>query len=297
VRGKEWSRPAEAILAEIQDLARNGVKEVTLLGQSVTSYGLKNNVWPDSYKSPRGYREPFACLLEAVNDVKGIQRIRFTSGHPSGCTEELVKAMAELPAVCEHLHLPLQSGCDRILGLMNRGYTGQEYRRAVENLRNMVAGMAITTDIIVGFPSETPDDFEVTRSFMRDIGFDNAYIFKYSARPGTPAAQLADDVVSAEKMRRNKALLDDQDIGGLAINRRYEGRILEILVEGKSLRNAARWSGRTRSNKIVIFEPLPGIASGDIVMAKIDRCMAQTLYGTIVAGENSHMKISGGGRQ
>jgi tRNA-2-methylthio-N6-dimethylallyladenosine synthase len=279
VRGQEWSRPAEAVLEEVSEIAAAGVKEVTLLGQSVMSYGRSNDVWPGDHVSPRGYGEPLAKLLEAVDQIDGIERVRFTSGHPSGCTAELARAMAELPAVCEHLHLPVQSGSDRILTMMGRGYTADGYADAVERVRSGVPSLAITTDVIVGFPSETVQDFEMTRSLMDKIGFDNSFIFKYSPRPDTPAGRLTDDVPVSEKMRRNQVLLADQERRGLALNGQMAGKTVEVLVEGVSLRNSRRWSGRTRTNKIVVFEPLNGMAVGDLAMVDIERAMPQTLYG------------------
>ena len=279
VRGNEWSRPADKIVAEISHLVTHGVKEVTLLGQSVMSYGRQNGVWPEPNQSPRGFKEPFARLLEAVNNIEGLARIRFTSGHPSGCTEELVRAMSELPAVCEHLHLPLQSGSDRILKVMRRGYTIEEYRHAVGCIRSAVPDVVLTTDIIVGFPGETPDDFDMTRRFMDEIGFDNAFVFKYSPRPDTKAAEFKDDVCSSEKLKRNKVLLADLDARGICINKDLVGRRVEVLVEGKSLRNSARLVGRTRTNKIVVFPANGETRAGDVVNVEIERATAQTLYG------------------
>ncbi len=282
VRGREHSRSADAVLAEVRNVVEKGGREVTLLGQSVMSYGRTNPVWQDEYVSPMGFTEPLARLLEAVNAIEGVKRIRFTSGHPSGVTSELVRAMAELPAVCEHLHLPLQSGADRILKIMRRGYTPDGYRNAVEMLRSGKSGMALTTDVIVGYPSEKEDEFEMTRRFMEEIGFDNSFIFKYSPRPGTSAFQLKDDVPADEKMRRNKVLLELQDKMGLAINSRTIGEDVEVLVEGTSLRNKLMWAGRTRTNKIVIFRPDEKIKIGDVVNIRINRVMAQTLYGDLI---------------
>lgn len=281
VRGSEWSRSGVSVCAEVYKLAASGVKEVTLLGQSVMSYGRKEPVWPDDHVSPLGFREPLPRLLEAVSAIEGIRRIRFTSGHPSGCSAELARAMGELPNVCEHLHLPVQSGSDRILMLMGRGYDRAGYINAVERLREKVPGLALTTDVIVGFPSETEQDFEATRSLMQEISFDNAFIFKYSPRPGTRALKWLDDVSDDEKLKRNKALLDDQDGRGMLINERLIGRNVEVMVEGVSKRNAERWSGRTSSNKIVVFEHVPGVNAGDFVNVVIDRVMPQTLYGKI----------------
>ncbi len=282
VRGPERSRPADEIISEVKALAKTGCREVTLLGQSVMSYGRKNKVWPEDYVSPMGFKEPLPRLLEVVNAIDGIKRIRFTSGHPSGCTEELVRAMAELPNVCEHIHLPLQSGSDRVLKLMRRGYTVDDYRKAVEAMRKVMPDMGITTDIIVGFTSETHEEFEMTRLFMDEIGFDNAFIFKYSPRPDTPAADWKDDVPADEKMSRNKLLLEEQDRRSNALNVKYTGRTLEVLVEGVSKRNKTRLSGRSRSNKIVVFDCADDIKNGSLINVVIERVMAQTLYGKVL---------------
>jgi len=285
VRGREWSRPGAKVVEEVRSLAEAGVKEVTLLGQSVMMYGRRNDVWPADYQSPRGFVEPFSRLLEAVSEVEGIERVRFTSSHPSGCTPELADTMRQIHKICPHIHLPLQSGADRILKRMRRGYTAADYAAAVERLREATPEFAITTDIIVGFPSETEAEFEETRAFMERIGFDNAFIFKYSPRPGTPAADWDDDVSVEEKLRRNKVLLEDQDRRGRRLNEALVGGVQEVLVEGPSLRNKARWSGRGRTNKIVVFDPVPGCAAGGLVEVKIDRAMPQTLYGAIVASK------------
>ena len=282
VRGEERSRPAFEIIDEVRKLAETGTKDVTLLGQSVMSYGRKNNVWSSDDVSRMGLHEPFPRLLEAVSNVEGMERVRFTSGHPSGCTEELVRCMAELPRVCEHLHLPLQSGSDRILKLMRRGYDTDQYRNVVGSLKCAVPGMAVTTDIIVGFPSETNEEFEMTRRFMQEIEFDNSFIFKYSSRPDTPAAAWVDDVSEEEKMRRNQVLLEEQDERLMIINEKLIGKHFETLIEGPSKRNPAFWSGRTRTNKIVVFEKRDGIMSGDMRNVIVERVTAQTLYGRLL---------------
>ena len=281
VRGPEWSRAADRVVAEARSLALAGTREITLLGQSVMAYGLRTQVWPAGHVSPGGYTEPLTRLLEALAAIEGLVRLRFTSGHPSGCSAELARAMAELPLVCEHLHLPLQSGSDRILRSMRRGYTTDDYRAAVARLRAAVPSLALTTDIIVGFPGEGPDDFAMTRDFAEEIGFDNAFIFKYSPRPGTPSAAWADDVPAEEKLRRNRILLEDQDVRGLAINRQQLGCRVEVLVEGVSLRDESRWAGRSRTNKIVIFEPVAGVRPGDLVNVRIQDARPQTLYGVV----------------
>ncbi|MCA1809790.1 MAG: tRNA (N6-isopentenyl adenosine(37)-C2)-methylthiotransferase MiaB [Kiritimatiellia bacterium] len=279
VRGPEFSRTAAEIIEEARGLLASGVRDITLLGQSVMSYGRSNPVWPLDHHSPRGFHEPLPRLLEALSALPRTARLRFTSGHPSGCTAELARAMAELPPVCEHLHLPLQSGSDRILKLMRRGYTSKEYRQAVRRLREALPDIAITTDIIVGFPGETAGDFAMTADFMAEMQFDNAFIFKYNPRPDTPAAAWPDDVPDEEKMQRNQLLLTAQNRHSLESNRCLVGRTLEVLVTGPSRRNAARWSGRTRTNKIVVFSPREHIQRGDLITVPIDSATAQALYG------------------
>ncbi len=282
VRGRERSRPAEEILAEVLDLAQHGVREITLLGQSVLSYGRKGNVWSPDHVSPRGLTEPFPKLLEAVAAVPGIRRVRFTSAHPSGCTPELARVFATVEQICEHVHLPLQSGSDRILKMMRRGYTVDDYRRAVERLRQAVPTMAFTTDIIVGFPTETEEDFEATRAIVEEIGFDNAFVFKYSPRPGTLAAEWKDDVPPSEKLKRNKILLEDLD--RIAMKRHQQkriGSIQEVMADGFSPRNRKMWSGRTRDFMTVVFEPPAGARPGDFLNILIRRATPQTLYGEV----------------
>ncbi len=279
VRGDEWSRPAADVLAEVRALAEKGVKEVTLLGQSIMNYGLRTPAFFEADPpSPGGYKLPFPRLLEAVAAIPGIERIRFTSGHPSGVTDELVRLFQEEPKLCHHLHLPVQSGSTRVLSRMRRGYTREQYLEAVQRLRQAVPDIAITTDVIVGFPGETAEDFEETRTLMAEAAFDNAFIFKYSPRPGTVSATWADDVTEAEKAQRNQVLLGDQDVRGAQLNAALIGTEQEILVEGPSLRNKDRWSGRTSGNKIVIFTPPAGCRPGDLLRVTIDRAAPQTLY-------------------
>lgn len=286
VRGREWSRDAEDVIEETAGLTRQGVREVTFLGQSVMSYGRKNDVWCKSLrKSLRGFKEPLPRLLEAACDIENLLRIRFTSGHPSGCTEEMAEAVASLPAVCEHMHVPLQSGSDAILLSMGRGYTADEYRAAVSRMRARTPGLALTTDVIVGYPGETEEDFEATRLMMDEMNFDNAFIFKYSPRPGTRAAELDDNVSDEEKARRNAVLLEDQERRGRRVNEGYLGKTVEVLAEGVSLRNEKRWAGRTRENKIAVFEPLEPVSRGGVVSIKVDRVGPQTLYGKVAKSE------------
>ena len=254
VRGHEYSRPAREVVAEVRALAARGVKEVCLLGQSVLRYGVRNKAWsPADPPSPGGYTEAFPRLLEALSAIDGLERIRFTSAHPKGCTDELVRAYAEFPKVCRHLHLPVQSGSDRVLKEMGRHYTRAEYLSAVAKLRAFDPEFAVTTDVIVGYPGETEVDFEATRSLMEEAGFDN------------------------------QALLADQQRRGLARNGRLVGTVREVLVEGPSLRNAARWSGRDGGNRIVVFEPRGGaLAAGALAMVRIREAHPQILMGEIV---------------
>ena len=283
VRGGEESRDPRAIVAEVREEAARGAKDVCLLGQSVMRYGRMGFAWPEDLPSPMGFSEPLPRLLEYVaREVPEVRRLRFTSGHPSGVTDELVRAMREIPAVCPHLHLPMQSGSDRILREMRRGYDSARYLAAVRRLREGVPDIAITTDIIVGYPGETEEDFEATRRVMEEAGFDNAFVFKYSPRPGTPSALLEDDVPDEEKRRRDQVLLADQDARGQRCNDRWVGRTVEVLAEGPSLRNPARWSGRTGQNKIVVFDPAPGLRAGDFVRVSVSSARPQTLYGELV---------------
>ena len=283
VRGHEYSRPAREVVAEVRALAARGVKEVCLLGQSVLRYGVRNAAWgPDDPPSPGGYTEAFPRLLEALNAIDGLARIRFTSAHPKGCTDELVRAYADFPKVCRHLHLPVQSGSDRVLKEMGRRYTRAEYLAAVAKLRAFDPEFAVTTDVIVGYPGETEEDFEATRALMEEAGFDNAFVFKYSPRPGTRSAALADDVPTEEKERRDQVLLADQQVRGQAHNDRLVGTVREVLAEGPSLRNAARWSGRDGGNRIVVFEPAGTLAIGQSVRVRIREAHPQILIGDII---------------
>jgi len=246
---------------------------------------MRNKAWDESdAPSPGGYTEPFPRLLEALASIPGLERIRFTSAHPKGCTDELVRAYRSFPQVCRHLHLPVQSGSDRILSLMGRHYTRAEYLAAVKKLRDFDPEFSLTTDVIVGYPGETAEDFEQTRSLMEEAGYENAFVFKYSPRPGTRAAALPDDVPTSEKERRDQVLLADQDARGLARNGRLVGTVREVLAEGPSLRNESRWSGRDSGNRIVIFDNPGCVRVGDIVKVRIDRAAAQTLYGELVGG-------------
>ena len=284
VRGHEYSRPAREIVAEVRALAAHGVREVCLLGQSVLRYGKRNAAWDErDAPSPGGYTEAFPRLLEAIAAIPGIVRIRFTSAHPKGCTDELLRAYREFPQVCRHLHLPVQSGSDRVLAEMGRHYTREEYLAAVRKLRDFDPEFAITTDIIVGYPGEGEADFEETRSLMEEAGFDNSFVFKYSPRPGTRSAALPDDVPTSEKERRDQVLLADQEKRGQLRNDTLVGTVREVLVEGPSKRNKSRWSGRDGGNRIVVWDDPDGVSAkaGDMVRVAITEAHPQILIGKI----------------
>ena len=279
VRGAEWSRPAMDILREVRAVAARGIREVTLLGQSVMSYGRKNAVWPDEYRSPRGLVEPLPRLLEAIQAVEGVARIRFTTGHPSGCTAELARAMAELPAVCEHLHLPCQSGCDRILQMMRRGYQADDYRQAVARLRRAVPALALTTDIIVGFPGEQERDFEMTMDLLEKVQYDGIFAFKYSKRPGTAALKLNDHLPDDVKEKRLAQVLDLQGKMTSRSNEKLVNSVQEVLVDGLS-KKGGTLSARTRGNKAVNIDA-PSVLIGSLVLVKIIAAGVNSLTGQL----------------
>jgi tRNA-2-methylthio-N6-dimethylallyladenosine synthase len=270
-RGGERSRTIPEIVAECRELVARGVREITLLGQIVTSYGRRE--YP-----PEGGRSGFVQLLDAVHAIEGLERIRFTSPHPKGYGEDLVEAYGRLPKLVESAHLPLQSGSDRILKAMHRGYTRDRFEAIIGRLRAVRPRMGITTDIIVGFPGETEEDFGETMSLCRAVEFDNAFVFKYSPRRDTPAATMAGALPEEIIEDRHRRLLDTiNEIG----KRRYEalvGRDMSILVEGISRRNPARYEGRTRCNKIVVFAGAPRHV-GQVMDVRIDRVGTFTLYG------------------
>ena len=273
-RGAERSRTIEQILAEVRELVSRGVKEVTLLGQIVNLYGR--------HEFPKiGNKSPFVQLLDAVHEIEGLQRLRFTSPHPIGFREDLIDAYGRLPKLVDHLHLPVQSGSNRILKAMHRTYTAEKYGDLVRQVRDARKGIAITTDIIVGFPGETEDDFNQTRALVEEIKFDNAFVFRYSPRRDTPAAGMADQVDERIKERRNHHLLEIVNESARRINERLVGRTLEVLCEGPSKTNRSRLMGRTRANKIVLFER-PEEFVGVLVDVRIERATGFSLYGTPV---------------
>jgi tRNA-2-methylthio-N6-dimethylallyladenosine synthase len=283
-RGEERSRTIPDIIAECRELISRGVREITLLGQIVTSYGKRSGVRQNAGNTSGDLpitatpKSAFVQLLDAVSEIEGLERIRFTSPHPKGYGDDLVEAYARLPKLCESAHLPLQSGSDRILKLMHRGYTRERFLGIVGKLRRARPGIGITTDILVGFPGETEEDFEMTLSLCREVQFDNAYIFKYSPRRDTPAAEMPGQVPQEIREERNHRLLD---LVNEIAARKYDGfigRQVEILVEGPSKKNVARYTGRTRCNRIVLFD---GNArhQGQLMDVKIERTGSFTLYG------------------
>jgi tRNA-2-methylthio-N6-dimethylallyladenosine synthase len=270
-RGRERSRTIEDIAAECRELAAGGVKEVTLLGQIVNSYGKREIGVKDA-------KSAFVQLIEAVHKIDGIERIRFTSPHPKGYGDDLVEAYARLPKLVEHAHIPVQSGSNRILKLMHRGYTRERFTELIGKLRAINPAMGVGTDIIVGFPGETEEDFEETVSLCCEVGFDNAFIFKYSQRRNTPAAAMPGQLSEGEIESRHARLLKLVDEIRARKLRGQIGAELEVLVEGPSRRNPARLEGRTRCNKIVIFEDSERHI-GRIMKIRITEATQTTLYG------------------
>lgn len=290
VRGHEYSRPAKEVVAEVKCLVERGVKEICLLGQSVLRYGVRNKAWDPEEPNPSGLAEAFPRLLWTLNQIEGLERIRFTSAHPKGCTDELIRVYRECPKVCRHLHLPVQSGSDRVLLEMGRHYTRAEYLAAAKKLHDFDPEFSLTTDVIVGYPGETDADFEETRTLMDEAGFDNAFVFKYSPRPGTRSAALLDDVPTEEKERRDQVLLSDQERRGQLRNERLVGTVREVMVEGPSKRNADRWSGRDSGNRIVVWDKdgeqgagkSEQLRIGSIVKIRITEAHPQILIGELV---------------
>jgi len=285
-RGEERSRSIPDIVAECRQLVSQGVKEITLLGQIVTSYGKRGfgraelPLGQDAQQrvpTTEG-KSPFVQLLEAVHEIGGLERIRFTAPHPKGYDDDLVEAYARLPKLVESAHLPVQSGSDRVLKLMHRGYTRDRFLGIIKKLRRAKPDIGITTDIIVGFPGETGDDFEQTLSLAREVQFDNAYIFKYSQRRDTPAAGMPDQVPLKIREERNHRLLETVNEIGKRKYDAFVGRRTQILVEGPSKKNPARMTGRTRCNKIVVFEGAER-HRGQLLDVKITRAGSFTLYG------------------
>ncbi len=270
-RGEERSRTISDIVDECRSLVGRGVKEITLLGQIVTSYGKRDIKVVDG-------KSGFVQLLEAVHEIDGLERIRFTSPHPKGYGDDLVEAYARLPKLCESAHIPLQSGSDRLLKIMHRGYTRERFLTIVTKLRAARPNIGITTDIIVGFPGETEEDFEQTMEVAREVRFDNSYIFKYSQRKDTPAASMPDQVPQELLENRHERLLTQINSIGAEKYNVLVGQTVQILVEGPSRKNEARYMGRTRCNRIVLFDGGER-HRGHLMDVKITRTGSFTLYG------------------
>jgi len=270
-RGEEMSRPFEDVLTEIADLAGQGVKEVTLLGQNVNAY---------RGRMADGEIADFALLLDYLSDLPGIQRLRYTTSHPKEFTQRLIEAHARLEKLSPHVHLPVQTGSDRVLAAMKRGYTVLEYKAIVRRLRAARPAISISSDFIVGFPGETDQDFEATLKLVDEVGFDSSFSFVYSRRPGTPAAELPDDTPQAVKLARLARLQERIDAHADLISERMVGTDQRILVEGASRRNPAELSGRTGNNRTVNFPGAPGLV-GRFVDVTITAALAHTLRGEL----------------
>lgn len=277
VRGRAVSRAPQDIVGEVEALVADGVVEVTLLGQNVDAYG----------RDRPGGGWSLAGLLRRLQRVSGLRRLRFVTSHPRDMTEELLRTVAELPPVCPYLHLPAQSGSDAVLGRMRRGYTRADYLRLAERARELIPELTLASDFIVGFPGETEEDFQQTVALVQQVRFKNSFIFKYSARPGTKAARLPDDVPLSVKQRRNQELLAVQAEVSQAVNRGCVGRTLSVLVEGPSKRDRSRLTGRSPGDHIVCFRR-PGDLVGREVGVCITDATALTLFGE-VAKEPGHL--------
>ena len=267
VRGREISRKPEGILKEVEGLVEKGVREVTLLGQNVNSYGMKD-----------GHGLDFVSLLEAVNDIRGLHRIRFTTSHPKDLSDRLIRAFGRLGKLTPHIHLPVQCGADRILRRMNRGYTREYYLSRVETLREVRSDVAITSDIIIGFPGEEEADFEQTLSLVKSVGFDNLFTFKYSDRPYTPARKFRNKVDETVKGERFARLLELQTEITLEKYRSLVGTVQEVLVESPSKRRGGQMAGRTPCNKIVNVADMTAPV-GQVVRVSIVQAFSHSLLG------------------
>ena len=273
VRGRQASRPEGEIIDEIEALAEDGVREVTLLGQNVTAYGRD-----------AGEKGALCRLLGRLEGIAGIEWVKFITSHPRDTGEDVFRAMRDLPKVCGYMHLPAQSGSDRILAAMKRGYTRSEYLAKVQLLRETAGDVSIAGDFIVGFPGETEGDFLETVDLVRKVGYKNSFIFKYSPREGTAASLLRDDVPVAEKKRRNNELLRIQAEASLSHNRSFVGRTVKVLVDGTEKKGGRRLSGRTAGEEIVIFEGPPDLVGG-FSQVGITSATAITLFGEVAGGE------------
>jgi tRNA-2-methylthio-N6-dimethylallyladenosine synthase len=266
-RGRERSRTLDSVVSEIRQLVYRGFREVTVLGQNVNSYADGNN--------------DFADLLTSIAQIDSRLRVRFTTSHPKDMSDKLIAAVAEYPNICNYIHLPVQSGSNRILGLMNRTYSIDHYLRLVETIKNRIPDVALSTDIIAGFPTETEEDHQATLDVLRAVRYDGAFMFKYSPRENTKAWNMGDDVPDDLKGRRLKEIIDLQRSISLEINKELIGRTFEVLVEGPSKKSDDFYAGRTDTNKTVIF-PAGKIHAGDYISVKIYDVNAATLFGNVV---------------
>lgn len=270
VRGRERSRRPEDIIREIEGLAKDGCKEVTLLGQNVNSYGKDLKMEID-----------FADLIRRVNEIEGIERIRFMTSHPKDISEKLIYTMRDCKKVCEQLHLPFQAGSNKILHKMNRKYTNEEYLNKVMKAKQEIPGVALSTDVIVGFPGETDEDFEETLDVLRRVEFDQVFMFIYSKRKGTPAAEMEDPSSYEDKHRNFDKLVKLQNDISRKANESYMGKVVEVLVEGKSKNDSSKYTGRTRTGKVVNFSGEDGII-GRLVNVKINEIHSWFLNGEMI---------------
>ena len=275
IRGREQSRPSREIIEEVERLVEMGVKEVCLLGQNVNGYGkgLKQEI-------------SFSDLLGRIDEIDGLDRIRFTTSHPKDLDEPLIRAYSDLPKLCEHIHLPFQSGSDKILKAMHRGYTKKSYLERIDRLRGACPSIAVTADVIVGFPGEEEKDFEETLDLLQEVRFDDLFSFKYSPRTGTRAAQLMDRVEEKVKQARLSLLQEIQKEITLQRNQELEGGVEEILVEGLSKQSHQDMTGRTRSNKIVNVEGDSGLV-GKLLSVRITKAYPHSLRGEILGSESA----------
>ncbi|MBB5336099.1 tRNA (N6-isopentenyl adenosine(37)-C2)-methylthiotransferase MiaB [Pectinatus brassicae] len=272
VRGREHSRPMSAIIDEVQNYSKTGVKEVTLLGQNVNSYGKELT------------DTSFAKLLYELDKIDGIERVRYMTSHPRDLSDEVIDVIRNSRHICSHFHLPVQHGSDRILKAMNRGYTIENYRNLIKKVRTAVPDCSLTTDIIVGFPGETDEDFKDMLEFIKEMRYDAAYTFLYSKRSGTPAATMENQVEEKVKKERLNKLMAVQNEISLEINKKLEGSVVEVMVEGPSRTDEAVYTGRTSNNKIVLWEKRGQEQAGDLVQVKINHAQTWVLKGDAIYG-------------
>lgn len=271
VRGREVSRPIADIVREIEEIAKEGYKEITLLGQNVNSYGLDLKDGTD-----------FSALLQAVDRIDGIERVRYMTSHPKDMTFAMIDAIADSKKVVNHMHLPIQSGSDKLLKKMNRGYTVDQYMELVEYARKRIPDLVLTTDIIVGFPGETEEMFCQTLDLLKRVQYDMAYTFIYSPRTGTPAAKMDHQIPQEEKSRRLQRLMDVQNVYSLQLNQAMEHKEYEVIVEGPTKNDENHWFGRTTGNKMIIWEHDGSAAIGDTVKVAVDKGQTWVLKGHLI---------------